>query len=332
MEYTEFYQSEEELAHSDKATIEAYRIAKRMYSPHWGRKDNKVYLTEKDLPIVYAFNLAEGIRRIIKKAGTDFLEVINRESRGLFSWGTKKQGHEVEWLYQRNTVLGIAYYLLAFDGSTDEKILDSLHDAALNVHLPIVSKIHFPNQGAMPYFNMFEETISSKKANEAFQENDTFARKRRNVPKKESFNEKDIPLEKNQTLAKEIFKTVFREGLDMDKIGCGLEQIFEKRTYNHQQRYWYIIYQWFLEIGFITSRRSGKDFRIWGIYMFGEKGYSTQDDFSKAKAIASTPPSTWERITDHDDFIAVRDMLKEVFHIEKRNEYLTDGRYIDWRL
>ena len=109
-------------------------------------------------------------------------------------------------------------------------------------------------------------------------------------------------------------------------------RIDNNRIYHHQQRYWYIIYQWFLEIGFITSRRSGKDFRIWAIYMFGELGYSTQDDFSKAKAIASTSPSTWEKVPGHEDFISIRNMLKEVFPIEKRNVFLADGRYIDWKL
>ncbi len=332
MKYTEFYQSEEDVVHSDKATIEAYKIAKTMYAPHWGRKDNKMCLTEKDMPVVYAFNLAEGVRRAIKNAGTDFSQVIDRENHELFSWGAKKQGHEVEWLYQRNTVLGISYYLLGFDGSTDEKILECLHNAALNVNLPFLSKIRFPNQGAMPYFNIFEEAIASKKANEADEEQGSVTKKKRNVPKKEGCSEKDIPLEKDTVLAKDIFNNVFRDGLDMDKIGRGLEVIFNNRIYHHQQRYWYIIYQWFLEIGFITSRRSGKDFRIWAIYMFGELGYSTQDDFSKAKAIASTSPSTWEKVPGHEDFISIRNMLKEVFPIEKRNVFLADGRYIDWKL
>ncbi len=150
------------------------------------------------------------------------------------------------------------------------------------------------------------------------------------MSKKEGCREKDIPLEKDTVQAKDIFNNVFRDGLYMDKIGRGLEVIFNNRIYHHQQRYWYIIYQWFLEIGFITSRRSGKDFRIWAIYMFGELGYSTQDDFSKA--ISSTPPSTWGKVPGHEDFISIRNMLKEVFSIEKRNEFLADGRYIDWKL
>jgi hypothetical protein len=154
----------------------------------------------------------------------------------------------------------------------------------------------------------------------------------RNVPKRELPDEKEMLLSKDWGQAKKMFGGIFREGLDMDKIGKGLNSVFNDRNYHHQQRYWYIIYQWFMELGFITSKRSGKDFRIWAVYMFGEKGYSTQDDFSKAKAIASDCPSEWNTISGHEDFILVRDILNEVFNKEERNKYLIDGRYIDWNL
>ena len=49
----------------------------------------------------------------------------------------------------------------------------------------------------MPYFNIFEEAIASKKANEADEEQGSVTKKKRNVPKKEGCSEKDILLEKD---------------------------------------------------------------------------------------------------------------------------------------
>ena len=316
MKYTEYYKTENDLIRSQKPEKEAYKIAKAMYEPHWGRENNKKCLTKEDLPIVYAFNLAESIKNEIIAAEENFHEVIARESKELYHWGAKKQKYEVDWLYQRNTVLGIAYYLLACEHNIDAEILDDLHQAAVNVPAPLIPSIHFPVLSAMPYFDIFLDAARIKSNQESEQEPPV--KRTRNVPKRELPDEKEMLLSKDWGQAKKMFGGIFREGLDMDKIGKGLNSVFNDRNYHHQQRYWYIIYQWFMELGFITS--------------IGEKGYSTQDDFSKAKGIASGRPSEWKIISGHEDFILVRDTLNEIFNKEERNKYLIDGRYIDWNL
>ena len=144
MKYTEYYKTENDLIRSQKPAKEAYKIAKAMYEPHWGRENNKKCLTKEDLPIVYAFNLAESIKNEIIAAGENFHEVIARESKELYHWGAKKKKHEVDWLYQRNTVLDITYYLLACEPDIDERILDELHQAAVNVPAPLIPSIHIP--------------------------------------------------------------------------------------------------------------------------------------------------------------------------------------------
>ena len=330
MKYTEYFKTENDLIRSQKPAKEAYTIAKAMYEPHWGRENNKKCLTKEDLPIVYAFNLAESIKNEIIAAGENFHEVIARESKELYHWGAKKQKYEVDWLYQRNTVLGITYYLLACEHNIDAEILDDLHQTAVNVPAPLIPSIHIPILSAMPYFDIFLDAARTKSYQESGQE--PLVKRTRNVPKRELPDEKEMLLSKDWGQAKKMFGGIFREGLDMDKIGKGLNSVFNDRNYHHQQRYWYIIYQWFMELGFITSKRSGKDFRIWAIYMFGEIGYSTQDDFSKAKAIAPGSPSEWKIISGHEDFILIRDILNGVFNKEQRNKYLMDGRYIDWNL
>lgn len=330
MKYTEYYKIENDLVRSPKVTKEAYDIVKAMYEPHWGRENNKKCLTQEELPIVYAFNLAEGIKNEILAAGDNYSEAVARESKELYHWGTKKQKHEVDWLYQRNTVLGITYYFLACEPDIDERILDELHQAAVNVPAPLIPSIHIPIISAMPYFDIFVDAARIK--NNQDSEHKALVKRKRNVPKRELPDEKEMLLAQDWEQARRIFDSIFRCGLDMDKIGNGLNSLFNNRNYIHQQRYWYIIYQWFMELGFITSKRSGKDFRIWAIYMFGEIGYSTQDDFSKAKAIAPGSPSEWKIISGHEDFILIRDILNGVFNKEQRNKYLMDGRYIDWNL
>ena len=95
MKYTESYKTENDLIRSQKPAKEAYKIAKAMYEPHWGRENNKKCLTKEDLPIVYAFNLDESIKNDIIAAGENFHEVIARESmklsgstRGILFWAS----------------------------------------------------------------------------------------------------------------------------------------------------------------------------------------------------------------------------------------------------
>ena len=170
MKYTEYYKTENDLIRSQKPAKEAYKIAKAMYEPHWGRENNKKCLTKEDLPVVYAFNLAESIKNEIIAAGENFHEVIARESKELYHWGAKKQKYEVDWLYQRNTVLGIAYYLLACEHNIDAEILDDLHQAAVNVPAPLIPSIHFPVLSAMPYFDIFLDAARIKSHQESEQE------------------------------------------------------------------------------------------------------------------------------------------------------------------
>ena len=79
-------------------------------------------LKEDDLPIVYAFNMAQSLKECIFES-SDHIETIKKEAGGLWHVFRKKKKYEVEWIYQRNTILGILYFLCAFtDGVTDAEL------------------------------------------------------------------------------------------------------------------------------------------------------------------------------------------------------------------
>lgn len=122
----------------------------------------------------------------------------------------------------------------------------------------------------------------------------------------------------------------------MNKVSNGLETLLGKKSPDgsllfSQQRHWYIVYLWFLEIGFIEKKRTAKDFREWAMAMFGKRGYSTENDFSEARKIFKTEfPSQWIPIVDHHEYTDIRDLLADAFSKEKRQEYVIKDRYIYW--
>jgi hypothetical protein len=134
-----------------------------------------------------------------------------------------------------------------------------------------------------------------------------------------------------------IFNQIFRDGLDMEKISTALQVLLDKEIRKgvllfSQQRHWYVVYQWFLEIGFIEKMRTAKAFREWAMAMFGKKGYSTENDFSEAKKIYNGNPTGWKPVVDHTDYTDIRNYLSREFSKEKRSEYLIKNRYIHWEL
>ena len=119
MTYKEYYLSKESIEAADPITREAYSVASKMYKKHWGREFNLKCLTEDNIPIVYAFNMAQSLKDCITKSG-NHTEAIKKEAGGLWHVFWKKKKYEVEWVYQRNTILGILYFLCAFtDDVTD---------------------------------------------------------------------------------------------------------------------------------------------------------------------------------------------------------------------
>jgi hypothetical protein len=129
MIYKDHYKDYGDIAIADNITREAYTVAAQMYKPQWGWKDNVNHLNEEKLSIVYAFNVAECLRDSILNSN-NHKETIKNEVRDLMHTFLKKESHEVQWIYQRNTILGILYYLLSFsDGIVDED-LESLKECA----------------------------------------------------------------------------------------------------------------------------------------------------------------------------------------------------------
>ena len=112
MIYKDHYKDYGDIAIADIITREAYTVAAQMYKPQWGWKDNVNHLNEEKLSIVYAFNVAECLRESILNSN-NHKETIKNEVSNLMHTFLKKESHEVQWIYQRNTILGILYYLLS---------------------------------------------------------------------------------------------------------------------------------------------------------------------------------------------------------------------------
>ena len=155
---------------------------------------------------------------------------------------------------------------------------------------------HVKNMTGKIYFDVFKNAVIKKRAQAITHES---------TPKPEA--NQDI------TKALYIFNNIFRDGLDMDKVGKDIKTLLETKTPNgsslfYQQRHWYIVYLWFFEIGFIVK-----------------------NDFSEAKKIYKDEfPSQWKPIVDHHDYTDIRDWLANVFSKENRKEYVIKDRYIAW--
>ena len=125
---------------------------------------------------------------------------------------------------------------------------------------------------------------------------------------------------------------------NMDKIGNAIEKLYENKTLKSKvvkfyQRYWYVVFVWFMEIGFIEKQKKGKTFRKWLQAMFGGNGYATDGDFNEAqKILGKSLPSEWNKTEKNMGYIYIRDYMAEHFSKNKRNDYLLAGRYIDWEL
>ena len=311
MTYKKYYSSEESIKTADANTREAFEVASEMYKSHWGREFNLKCLTEDALPIVYAFNMAQSLKECIFES-SDHIETIKIEAGDLWHVFRKKKKYEVEWIYQRNTILGILYFLCAFtDGVTDDE-LSCIEDKATYM-------AHVKNMTGKIYFDVFKNAVIKKRAQAITHES---------TPKPEA--------NQDTTKALYIFNNIFRDGLDMDKVGKDIKTLLETKTPNgsslfYQQRHWYIVYLWLFEIGFIVKKRTAKDFREWAMAMFGKRGYSTENDFSEAKKIYKDEfPSQWKPIVDHHDYTDIRDWLANVFSKENRKEYVIKDRYIAW--
>ena len=143
MEYLEFFKSEEDIVNSDNVTKEAYKIAKKMYEPLWASKNKKGILTNEKLYIVDAFNLAEEIKQEILAAGDNYSATINKVCDELFHWFPTNRKKEVSWLYQRNFILGIVYYLLAGEQNINAVVLNELQHTTEYVPAPLIPTFVF---------------------------------------------------------------------------------------------------------------------------------------------------------------------------------------------
>ena len=105
MTYTEYYTSKEAIKAADTITREAFVVVCTLYEPHWGWKDHLNCMTEDKLPIVYAFNIAETIKRRIVSS-TNHISTIKEETNLLHLF-SKNNFTSINWAYQQNTILGI---------------------------------------------------------------------------------------------------------------------------------------------------------------------------------------------------------------------------------
>lgn len=230
MIYKDHYKDYGDIAIADNITREAYTVAAQMYKPQWGWKDNVNHLNEEKLSIVYAFNIAECLRESILNSN-NHKETIKNEVSNLMHTFLKKESHEVQWIYQRNTILGILYYLLSFsDGIVDED-LESLKECARHWWV-------FPNDKGMVFLNDFIKAAENKKAW---------------LKDHESDNGKDEQVkELDRHMAQVVFITIFRANLDMDKIDKALRPLLTIKTKDGKRmllenKYWFVVFQWFLE-------------------------------------------------------------------------------------
>ena len=310
MNCKEYYTSVDAIKGAGTITAEAYEAAKAMYQSGWGWQYSLNHLKEEEFSIVRAFNLAQNLKESVINS-ENRLKTLKKEAGGLWHFFSKRNRYEVTWVYQRNIVLGILYYLLAFDDSTKEEELRYLEQRALYMG-------GIKNELGMAFFNVFKEAVAQKAKTEI----------------KEPPKEKDnISVDKQTALV--LFHKIFREGLDMDKVGTGIRTLLEYEPRKGtllftQQRHWYIVYQWFREIGFIEKGRTASAFREWAKAMFGRNGYSTNHDFDEAKKLYGGLPSTWKPIADHTDYTDIRDFLTQQFGKDQRDKYLIKDRYIQW--
>lgn len=311
MTYTEYYTSKEAIKAADTITREAFVVACTLYEPHWGWKDHLNCMTEDKLPIVYAFNIAETIKRRIVSS-TNHISTIKEETNLLHLF-SKNNFTSINWAYQQNTILGILYYMLAFSEGITSSALHCIEEQSKRLY-------GMPNEKGALYLTVFKNAVA----------------------KKQKLEEDILPTEKqdvkvdNET-AQMLFNKIFRDGLDMKKISDEVLRLLDTKDKATdlvftQQRHWYIVYQWFLEIGFIEKLRTAKIFREWTMAIFGKRGYATENDFSEAKKIYDGKLSDWEPNSDHIDFIIIRNNLSDIFSKENRNKYLIKDRYIDWSL
>lgn len=323
MEYLEYYESVKEIKASDQLIQEAFWVMSKMYDTNWGWKDNKCSLTNKKLSIVYAFNMAKSIKEYILKS-ENYKNAIKECSDNLWHVYTKKKNYECTWLYQRNTILGIVYYSLAVENNINQDILNFLEDCTLKFKLPLVN-LYIKNRGGMIFFNEFKNAVLKKQE----------LNNNQNLHEKTSNNHETIKIDK--AVAQYHFKNIFRDGLDMEKIGNVIDYLLKKEFHKNkigkfEKQFWYIFLQWFMEIEFIINEKPGSEFRKWLHAMFGEDGNATEYNFNGAqRKFGNLPPSKWES-NKHIKFIYIRDCLAEKFSKDKRNKFLLTGRYIDWEL
>ena len=324
MEYLEYYESVKEIKASDQLIHEAFWVMSKMYDTNWGWKDNKCSLTNKKLSIVYAFNMAKSIKEYILKS-ENYKNAIKECSDNLWHVYTKKKNYECTWLYQRNTILGIVYYSLAVENNINQDILNFLEDCTLKFKLPLVN-LYIKNRGGMIFFNEFKNAVLKKQE----------LNNNQNLHEKSTNNHRTIKIDKY--VAQDYFNKIFRDGLDMEKIGNAIEKLFENKTLKSKavkfyQHYWYVVFVWFMEIGFIEKQKKGKTFRGWLQAMFGEIGYATLGDFNEAqKILGKSLPSEWKETEKNMGYIYIRDYMAEHFNKNKRNDFILTNRHIDWDL
>lgn len=324
MEYLEYYESVKDIKASDQLVQEAFWVMSKMYNPNWGWKDNKCCLTNKKLSIVYAFNMAKSIKEYILKSN-NYKKAIKECSDNLWHFYKKKKNYECTWLYQRNTILGIVYYLLADENNINQDILKFLEDCTLKFKLPLVN-FYIKNKGGIIFFNEFKNAILKKN------------KLNNNENQLEKSSKKDRKIKIDKEVAQEKFNEIFRDGLDMVKIGNAIENLLENEILKNKikkfhQHYWYVVYVWFMEIGFIEIQKKGNIFREWLQAMFGGIGYATPGDFNEAqKVLGNSLPSEWKETVKNKGYIVIRDYMAEQFSENKRNDFKLTNRHIDWDL
>ena len=354
LEYKCFFNSKSDIEEANIIVKEAYIIASNMYKHSWGRIYGKVYLKDEVFSIVYAFNIALNIIRFIKKS-KDYDKAIKKETKKIWHYFFKWKRFEVNWLHERNTVLGILYYILAFDKDITKEHLELIEKRAKRIGL-------IPHKKVMIFFNDFKVAVDEKK-NKNVQESEPVNKFKKtgdlenayqdyktlltqdsindngnDTPhtKAHATDQDDLTQRRKKKYAQDCFKKIFDDRLDMDKIEVGVKYILGQKNYDNtfifnKQKHWYLVHRWFIEIKFIKKEKSGKIFREWCYCLFDKK--STEYDFDAARKIIKNFPSMWEPTDNHLDFKEVIQLLQTVFAKEKRADYqLNKENYIDWEL
>ena len=313
MNYKEHYTDSFFISLADNITKEAYAVALQMYNTYWGDKYKVNQLTEQKLSIVYAFNMAVCLKESILNS-TNHIETIKKEVRSLWHFWGQKGPNEVIWVYQRNIILGILYYLLSFSDGVDAKELECLKECARHIGI-------FTNEKGMVYMNDFITAVEKKKESLKDSEYDI---------------ERDIQTkEVDRHMAQYVFNNIFKANLDMEKIDKAIRPLLTIKSKDGKRmllenKYWFVVFQWFLEIDFIRKQRTGSKFREWTQYLYGQRGFSTTSQFDEAKRVCKGVPSQWKQFDVPDEFIAIRDKLSVVFNKDKRQEYRIEGKNIVW--